>query len=947
MLNKTILFFISFISAWWQLPAQTIYSIDASKVRTEIKSGYFKMGNPGPEGKQLLVNSRYLTIHGEPQIPVMGELQYSRMPQERWKDEILKMKAGGVTIIATYSFWNHHEEIEGKFDWSGNKDLRSFVKLCQQLGVYVYPRIGPWSHGEGRNGGTPDWILRKKYITDRSLDPVYKEYVDRYFRQIGLQLKGLIYKDGGPVIGIQIENEYWKGKEGEPYIYWLKQTALKYGMDVPLYTVTGWGDGSVPLNEVIPLWGGYPDESWTPNIEKITSCNNYTFNSFRDDETIGNAQVKKKDKYMDYSLDPYFTCEMGVGIFNSIHRRPVIGKLDGLGLIVSRIGSGGNLLGYYVFAGGSQPLGIYSTMEENKDETGYWSELSPVSYDFQAAIKENGMLAPSYYEVKKMNYFLNEFGSILAPMEPVFVTSRDLQYAARIKGNSGFLFGINYCRNNVLTEKKQVRFRIKLKDRTLEFPSIPVNIPDSSLFIWPFNLDMDGTRLVYATAQPLCKIERPGQSLWVLVQDADLLPELSLADSGIENVTSANGYIKKVGHDYIISRLQPGTDCIIEVQKKNGLLQKILVLSREDAKDAWLLRNTKGEKLFFISRSGLYMNGDELQVTDTLPLMNVKMLTGDRLIRDTIASSENSPRVSSNRQGIFTKYTYSLPEKKLPCNYQQQGALENASWLLTSVKNIDAGNRLYHREFQKEFSAGDPSAIKSAKLILASESGCRFRINDKWCEQTITPGTLNVLDITGYINKGENVLLMDFPYTSGDKAFAARILVEYFNTNRLDFSTDASWVVSDLYYFPPVFGSKPVYPISFAAPEIAATSAIRTSLSQQWLPGFSEWTVPVSCNYLDGLNNLFLAVKYKGDRISVRLNNQLIADNLNNNTEWMMDMKRNSSQVECHDLQLEVRPWKDISKMYFDISPASTDEGKALIESIRFIPEYKVSAEIR
>src|SRR5258707_937264 len=136
-----------------------------------------------------------------------------------------------------------------------------------------------------------------------------------------------MYKDGGPVMAIQLENEYWKGKAGEAHISWLRQAARQHGLDVPLYTVTGWGDGSVPPNEVIPLWGGYPDESWAPDIKKITGCGNYQFDSFRDDVTIGNAQVKKKDQYMDYSLDPYFTCELGLGIFNSIHRRPVIGPL--------------------------------------------------------------------------------------------------------------------------------------------------------------------------------------------------------------------------------------------------------------------------------------------------------------------------------------------------------------------------------------------------------------------------------------------------------------------------------------------------------------------------------------------------------------------------------------------------------------------------------------------
>ncbi|MES1249513.1 MAG: beta-galactosidase, partial [Chitinophaga rupis] len=99
--------------------SQKVYSLDASRVTTEVRSGYFNMGDPGPADKKILVNSRYITIGGKPAIPVMGELQYSRMPAARWQDEILKMKACGVTVIATYAFWNHHEEIEGLFDWSG------------------------------------------------------------------------------------------------------------------------------------------------------------------------------------------------------------------------------------------------------------------------------------------------------------------------------------------------------------------------------------------------------------------------------------------------------------------------------------------------------------------------------------------------------------------------------------------------------------------------------------------------------------------------------------------------------------------------------------------------------------------------------------------------------------------------------------------------------------
>jgi hypothetical protein len=305
--------------------------------------------------------------------------------------------------------------------------------------------------------------------------------------------------------------------------------------------------------------------------------------------------------------------------------------------------------------------------------------------------------------------------------------------------------------------------------------------------------------------------------------------------------------------------------------------------------------------------------------------------------------------------GLFTTVNQRWPEKKPVCLLRPKGALQDAQWLVTSVGSIDASTLLYHREFQKEFSVGDPAKIKSAKLVLAAESECRVRINDKWVDQPIRTGGLTVLDVTGYVQKGDNVLLMDFPYVTGDKAFAGRVLVEYFNTDRLDFCTDTSWLASDLYYFPPTYGSKPVYPLGFAVPKVAAgpggkgglgAGDIREALRRESLPGFAAWTLPISCDYLEGLNNLYMAVRYQGDRISVRYNGKLIADNLNNNTDWLMDLKRSEFSLECQELELEVRPWKDINRMYFDRAPSSSDEGKAAIGSVRLVPEYRAVIKI-
>lgn len=97
--------------------------------------------------------------NGKRFFPIMGEFHYSRWEKENWESELLKMKAGGLQIVATYVFWIHHEEKKGEWDFSGRRDLRAFLETCQRCGMQVWLRIGPWAHGECRNGGFPDWLV--------------------------------------------------------------------------------------------------------------------------------------------------------------------------------------------------------------------------------------------------------------------------------------------------------------------------------------------------------------------------------------------------------------------------------------------------------------------------------------------------------------------------------------------------------------------------------------------------------------------------------------------------------------------------------------------------------------------------------------------------------------------------------------------------------------------
>lgn len=186
--------FVNCARAQDQGPSSPIV-INAKSAASPSQALSFSPGGQSPDGKTLSANNRYLTRDGKPWFPVMGEFHYSRYPETQWEKEILKMKAGGIEVVSTYVFWIFHEEIEGQFDWTGQRDLRHFIELCARHDLYVWVRVGPWDHGEVRNGGLPDWLIAE--TTVRENNPAYLGYVRRFFIEIGKQLDGLFWKDGG------------------------------------------------------------------------------------------------------------------------------------------------------------------------------------------------------------------------------------------------------------------------------------------------------------------------------------------------------------------------------------------------------------------------------------------------------------------------------------------------------------------------------------------------------------------------------------------------------------------------------------------------------------------------------------------------------------------------------------------------------------------------------
>lgn len=448
-------------------------------------------------------DAQSLIIDGERVMPVMGEIHYSRLPENEWRSSVRKMKEGGVTIIATYVFWNHIEQNEGVFNWSGNRNLRKFIEICKEEGMPVVLRVGPFCHGEMRNGGIPDWIFEKK-IKTRSENPEFLDATEKLYRQIFTQLQGLQWKDGGPVMACQFDNEY---RGHGSYLMKLKEIANSIGFDLPFYTRTGWPElkTPVPYGEMIPLYGDYADGFWERSIEP-TAGNYYkafNFKSFRSSTAIASEQLKdQKEKITSGDeLYPYFTCELGGGMMGAYHRRPWIYPEDAYSLAVVKLGSGSNLLGYYMYHGGTNPESdIYLNEVQRSPATNY-NDMPVKNYDFQAPLGEFGQTYPHYYTLRKLHLFMQDYGKTLAPMEATFPAPQDiakgddshLRYSYRSAGDSGFVFVNNYERLQNLSDKKGIRFDLC----GVKFPSKPMTIPAGTVCIFPVN--MNGIK--YATAQ--------------------------------------------------------------------------------------------------------------------------------------------------------------------------------------------------------------------------------------------------------------------------------------------------------------------------------------------------------------------------------------------------------------------------------------------------------------
>lgn len=318
----------------------------------------------------LQAKDRQFLLDGQPIQLLSGAIHYFRVVPEYWEDRLLKLKACGLNTVETYLPWNLHEPKENSFYFEGLADVESFVKLAGKLGLHVIVRPSPYICAEWEFGGLPSWLLRYPDIRLRCMDRTYLEKVDRYYDELIPRLTPLLSTNGGPILAVQIENEYGSYGNDKEYLAYLRDGLIKRGVDVLLFTSDGPEDGmlqggTLPGTLATVNFGNRPEEAF----EK--------FRQYRTDEPV--MCMEFWNGWFDHWLKPH-------------HTRDAASVAD----VFDRMLRAGASVNFYMFHGGTN-FGFY-----NGANYGEKYEATITSYDYDSPLSECGDETEKFRAVRKV-----------------------------------------------------------------------------------------------------------------------------------------------------------------------------------------------------------------------------------------------------------------------------------------------------------------------------------------------------------------------------------------------------------------------------------------------------------------------------------------------------------------------------------------------------------------
>ena len=324
------------------------------------------VGKPGT----FTVGDKTFLLNGEPFIMKAAEVHYPRIPRPYWEHRIQMCKALGMNAVCIYIFWNIHEQQENVFDFTGNNDVAEFCRLAQKNGMYVIVRPGPYVCAEWEMGGLPWWLLKKKDIRLRERDPYFMERVKIFEEKVGEQLAPLTIQNGGPIIMIQVENEYGSYGEDKPYVSEIRDCLRGiYGKELELFQC----DWSSNFEK-----NGLDDLTWTMNFGTGANIDQ----QFR---RLGELRPNA----------PKMCSEFWSGWFDKWgarhETRPAKDMVEGMDEMLSK----GISFSLYMTHGGTS-FGHWA----GANSPGFAPDVT--SYDYDAPINEYGHDTPKFWELRKM-----------------------------------------------------------------------------------------------------------------------------------------------------------------------------------------------------------------------------------------------------------------------------------------------------------------------------------------------------------------------------------------------------------------------------------------------------------------------------------------------------------------------------------------------------------------
>lgn len=320
-------------------------------------------------GGDFTAGKNTFLLNGQPFVVKAAELHYPRIPRPYWDQRIKMCKALGMNTICLYVFWNIHEQQEGKYDFTGNNDVAAFCRLAQKNGMYVIVRPGPYVCAEWEMGGLPWWLLKKKDIRLREDDPYFLARVKAFEAEVGRQLAPLTIQNGGPIIMVQVENEYGSYGVNKQYVSQIRDIVKASGFDKVTLFQCDWASNFEN--------NGLDDLLWTMNFGTGSNID---------------AQFKRLKQLRPET--PLMCSEFWSGWFDKWgarhETRPAKAMVEGIDEMLSKnisfslyMTHGGTSFGHW--AGANSP--------------GFAPDVT--SYDYDAPINEYGHATPKFWELRK------------------------------------------------------------------------------------------------------------------------------------------------------------------------------------------------------------------------------------------------------------------------------------------------------------------------------------------------------------------------------------------------------------------------------------------------------------------------------------------------------------------------------------------------------------------